>query len=232
MNYSVREFRHIVGRFLHAHGCSRHLANPLRDLLLSAQADGFDVLTELERTRPEIAGFTGALAATGATSYDACGQAAYAVGPDLIDRLVVAAAAADGSAAIVVAGATGTALLSHLADYARLRGLDGLQVELGADGARISGSFVGRPAGLPARVSEGPGIAAALVSGFDAEVDQFWRLFYESNEALTPDSELSRQHAGAQLRDAEGNVIGEVDEESYLYIRSQAEQADEVASRC
>jgi hypothetical protein len=231
MNYSVREFRHIVGRFLHAHGCSRHLVNPFRDLLLSAQADGFDVLTELERTRPEIAGFTGALAATGATSYDACGQAAYAVGPDLIDRLVVAAAA-DGSATIVVAGATGTALFSHLADYARLRGVDQLQVDFGADGAEISGTFVGRPAGLLARTSEGPGVAAALVSGFDADVEQFWRLFYESNEALTPDSELSRQHAGAQLRDAEGNVIGEVDEESYLYIRSEVAQAEEVASRC
>ena len=130
MNYSVREFRHIVGRFLHAHGCSRHLVNPFRDLLLSAQADGFDVLTELERTRPAIAGFTGALAATGATSYDACGQAAYAVGPDLVDRLVVAAAAADGAATVVLAGTTGTELLPHLADYARLRGVDLLQVEL------------------------------------------------------------------------------------------------------
>jgi hypothetical protein len=232
MNYSVREFRHIVGRFLHAHGCSRHLVNPLRDLLLSAQADGFDVLSELERTRAEISGFTGALAATGATSYDACGQAAYAVAPDVIDRLVVATAAGEGSVTIVVAGATGTALFSHLADYARLRGLDQLRVDVGADGVQVSGCFVGRPANLPARAAEGPGVAAALVSGFDADVEQFWRLFYESNEALTPDSEVSRQHAGAQLRDAQGNVIGEVDEESYLYIRSQAEQADEVASRC
>lgn len=225
MNYSVREFRHIAGRFLHAHGCAPHLANPLRELLLSAQAEGFDAFAELERTRAEIRDTTGALVEGPSGVLDACGQAAFAVAPDLVDRLVVACAAADdGRATLLVAGTSGAEVVAHLRGYAWVRGVVLDEVATEGDRVRVTATAAERPADLAARDQDGPALAGALVAGFDADVAQFWRLFHESNDALTPDSELSRQHAGAQVRDEDGNVIGEVDEESYLYIRSQAEE--------
>lgn len=62
----------------------------------------------------------------------------------------------------------------------------------------------------------------ALLNGFNADTEQFWRMFYASDQALTPDSEVSRNHAGTQIYDENGNVVGESDEESYTYIRSYA----------
>lgn len=230
INYSVREFRHIVGRFLHAQRCARHLVNPLREVLLSAEASGFDALTELERSRGAIAGITGSLKVVGTDELDAGGQPAYAVAPDLVDRLLVAAAARSGPVTVAVLNLTGASALGHLGDYARVRGLALEAVVLTDSAVRVRGRQEPAPPVADPRESEGRAVAEALVRGFDAEVGQFWRLFHESNEALTPDSDLSRQHAGAQVRDADGKVIGEVDEESYLYIRSQVErQSREVA---
>ena len=232
MNFSVREFRHIVGRYLHAHGCRPHLANPLREVLLSAQASGFDALTGIESSSAAIAGFTGGLTLVDTEVLDAAGQPAYAVAPDLVDRLLVAAHAAGRPVTMTVRNLVGAEALGHLGDYAAVRGLALTVLDAAGSEARVS-AVLAPAAGAPAdpRDAEGARMTAALTAGFDADVDQFWRLFHESNGALTPDSELSRQHAGAQVRDAEGNVIGEVDEESYLYIRSQAEQLAEVTAR-
>jgi hypothetical protein len=59
----------------------------------------------------------------------------------------------------------------------------------------------------------GPHIAALLTSGVTLDAEQWWRLYRFSSDALTPDSVLSRTHAGASAYDANGRVIGEIGED-------------------
>ncbi|GAA1963120.1 hypothetical protein [Agromyces allii] len=221
INYSVREFRHIVNRLLHALGARRHMVNPVRDVLLFAEASGFAAFDELERTRDRVAGFDGLLVET-PEGWSAGGQAGYFVAPTVVDLLEVAAI--DAPAEMTLVEVDGSDVFVALRGYAAVRGVD-LEVVPDADDARrvvLRATSIPTPAPRHPIDAEGPQMRRALLEGFDADRAQFWRLFHASDQALTPDSELSRRHAGSQLYDGDGNLLGEVDEESYEYIRSFA----------
>jgi hypothetical protein len=229
INYSVREFRHIANRLLHARGAQRHMVNGVRDVLLFAQAAGFDAFTELERTQHAVHSFDGRLLTTAAGEYSASGQAAYYVAPTLVDLLVVSAHR-EPSRVTLTEVETPT-IFAALAEYAMVRGVaidvvgaarDRVELEFHAIAHQTATEAVEHPLD-----AEGPAMRRALIEGFHADTAQFWRLFHASDQALTPDSELSRRHAGSQIYDADGNLVGESDEESYDYIRSFA---DEMAS--
>ncbi|ANJ26063.1 hypothetical protein [Agromyces aureus] len=224
INYSVREFRHIVNRLLHALGAQRHLVNPARDVLLFAEASGFRAFDELERTRERVAMYDGLVAET-PDGWSAGGQAGYYVAPTVIDLLEVAAI--DGPAEMTLVEVDGADVFTALRGYAAVRGL-ALEVETRPDDdRRVVLRAVAIPTPAPGHPidAEGPEMRRALLEGFDADRDQFWRLFHASDQALTPDTELSRRHAGTQLYDGDGNLLGEVDEESYEYIRSFATES-------
>lgn len=228
ITYSAREFRHIANRLLHARGALRHMVNPVRDVLLFAQASGFDAFTELERTERAIRTYDARVHRIGEAEYSAGGQAAYFVAPTVIDLLLVHATDAPGH--VTVRDLDGAAVFGALVEYARVRGLE---LDAGVHDDRVELTFhaiAHQDAAEAAKHpldAEGPAMRRALLDGFVADTDQFWRLFHASDQALTPDSELSRRHAGSQIYDADGNLIGESDEESYDYIRSLA---DEMAS--
>lgn len=198
------------------------MVNPVRDVLTFAQAQGFDTLTELERTKDEIARFDGRVQR--AQTWSAGGQAAYYVAPTIVDLLILQADV--NGATQRIDDVNGGNIFHALREYAHVRGL-GISV---ADVEDHSVTLAYRPRAWVATETpldaEGPAIRDALRSGFDADTDQFWRMFYASDQALTPDSEVSRNHAGSQIYDEHGNVIGEFDEEDYGYIRSYV---DEVA---
>jgi len=217
INYSVREFRHIVNRLLHAVGGQRHMVNPVRDVLLFAEASGFGAFDELERTQLAVPTYDGLVHERG-DAWSAGGQAGYYVAPTVIDQLEVAAL--DGPARFELVEVDGVDVFAALGEYAAVRGL-GLAVVERGDG-RVVLVATAIEARLPHHPidAEGPAMRRALLEGFDVDREQFWRLFYASDQALTPDSELSRRHAGSQIYDAEGNLVGESDEESYEYIRS------------
>lgn len=220
MNYSVREFRHIANRFLHARGAARHMVNPVRDVLTFAQARGFDALTELERTQDRIGGFDARIEIRGGAPWSAHGQSAYYVAPTVVDLLIVRSA--PEAAVVTIDDIRGGEIFRQLDEYAQVRGL-GLNVA-SVDDSSVTLSFhsTARAASLAPLDAEGPAMRDALLNGFNADTEQFWRMFYASDQALTPDSEVSRNHAGTQIYDENGNVVGESDEESYTYIRSYA----------
>lgn len=224
MNYSVREFRHITNRFLHARGAQRHMVNPVRDVLTFAQARGFDALTELERTQYQIAGFEGQIQLRSASTWTADGQAAYYVAPTIVDLLVLRSS--EDVASVTIENVSGPAVFRSLDEYAQVRGLHLEVTAVDDDSVTLAYRAVPRPMTSAPVEAEGPAVRDALKNGFNADIEQFWRMFYASDQALTPDSEVSRNHAGSQIYDEHGNVIGEFDEESYTYIRSYA---DEVA---
>lgn len=232
MRASAREMRHMVGRYLHARSCPAYAVNAIRDAIMAAQAEGADAVTEMERVRDRYAGAR--------TSFDVRrdgdgivldgrGTPAILLAPALIDELSLAAV--DGVARVHVVGTPGVGIAAALGEYAAVRGV-AFEIEppAGGDAAEDAAGDAGDRAILaprriertpvrPAESAAGPAMRRILLEGYVMDADQFWRLFHESNEALTPDSELSRRHAGSQLYDENGDLIGEVSEETYLHLR-------------
>lgn len=225
MRASAREMRHMVGRYLHARRTPGYTVNAVRDAIMAAQAEGFDAVSQMEAVREQLPTAPTAFAATvvadgSATVLDGSGSPAPLLAPALIDELALSLAA--GRSRVEVRGVPGIEMFSHLGDYAAVRGI-ALELETaGADSAVIRVRAVEPTAVVPAAGAAGPAMERILREGYEMDAEQFWRLFHESNEALTPDSETSRRHAGSQLYDEHGNLLGEVDEETYLHLRNDS----------
>jgi hypothetical protein len=219
IRFSVRELRHIANRLLHARGVHRNMVNPVRDVLVFAQASGFDALAELERTADLVAGYTGGVTVDAGGDIDAGGQAAYFVAPAVFD--VAAIRASDVPRTITLHAVDGPEVFAALGEYAAVRGLRLVEC-VRADDSVILTVTTAPVAALAPIDAEGPAVRRALTENLVADADRFWRLFHASDQALTPDSEESRNHAGTQIHDEHGNVIGEWDEEGYEYIREFA----------
>ncbi|MFD5601231.1 hypothetical protein ACFWHR_14390 [Leucobacter sp. NPDC058333] len=229
MRASAREMRHMVGRYLHARNCPGYAVNAVRDAIMAAQAEGADAVSEMERLHDQYDGartsfeVIAANAAGDRVELDGRGTPALLLAPALIDELVLALGA--GATEVQIVNTPGVWLFESLGDYAAVRGVafdfrraahgDGT----GEDGAILIPRRIAKTPVHPAESAAGPAMRRILLDGYVMDADQFWRLFHESNEALTPDSELSRRHAGSQLYDEDGNLLGEVSEETYLHLR-------------
>lgn len=239
---SAREMRHMVGRYLHARSCPSYAVNAIRDAIMAAQAEGADAVTEMERVRDRYAGARTSFDVRrdgDGIVLDGRGTPAILLAPALIDELSLAAV--DGVARVHVVGTPGIGIAAALGEYAAVRGVAfEIEPSAGGDAAEAAAGAEGEAAGddgdagdrailaprrtertpvHPAESAAGPAMRRILLEGYVMDADQFWRLFHESNEALTPDSELSRRHAGSQLYDENGDLIGEVSEETYLHLR-------------
>ncbi|WP_336660384.1 hypothetical protein [Leucobacter sp. USHLN153] len=226
MRASAREMRHMVGRYLHARSCPGHAVNAIRDAIMAAQAEGVDAVSEMERVRNHYDGARTSfdVSRDGDTVVlDGRGTPAILLAPALIDELSLAVIA--GAKCVRVVSTPGIGIAAALGEYAAVRGV-AFEIEQSAGGADAGGdtailtpTHTPRTPVRPAESAAGPAMRRILLEGYVMDADQFWRLFHESNEALTPDSELSRRHAGSQLYDEDGNLLGEVSEETYLHLR-------------
>ncbi|UOQ56695.1 hypothetical protein MUN78_13605 [Leucobacter allii] len=223
MRASAREMRHMVGRYLHARRCPGYAVNAIRDAIMAAQAEGYDAVTRMEEIREAYAdartGFAVRASETGLV-LDGAGTPAAILAPAFVDELALAAAA--GPATVRVEGVPGVAMLAALGEYAAVRGVAFRLHADGDDTATATAERVTATPVVPAESAAGPAMRRILLEGYEMDAEQFWRLFHESNEALTPDSELSRRHAGSQLYDEDGNLLGEAGEETYVHLRSES----------
>ncbi len=225
MRASAREMRHMVGRYLHARGCPAFAVNAVRDAIMAAQAEGFDAVSQMERVHERFrsARTNFEVSRVGdLTMLDGAGAPAPLLAPAFVDELGLALAAGDVRAKVEVRDVPGLVLFEALGDYAATRGVAFTIARVGENAAAVAAERVPPTPVEPAASAAGPSIERVLREGYEMDADQFWRLFHESNEALTPDSEVSRRHAGAQLYDEHGNLIGEADEETYLHLRGRA----------
>lgn len=229
MRASAREMRHMVGRYLHARNCPGYAVNAVRDAIMAAQAEGYDAVSYMEHVREHYAGAR--------TSFDVEQQGdrvvldgaatpAPLLAPALIDEIALALAAGKGN--IRVQNVPGVMLFAALSEYAAMRGVEFEITRDTEEAATILATAAAPLATDPAALAAGPAMQQILLDGYELDADQFWRLFHESNEALTPDSELSRRHAGTQIYDADGNLLGEANEEVYQHLRSASGTPDAV----
>ena len=221
MHASAREMRHMVGRYLHARKCPGYAVNAIRDAIMAAKAEGFDSVTYMEQMRElyPTAATNFAVTTNDVTVLDGRGTEAIMLAPAFIDELSLAFAT--GTTRVRVKNVPGIAMFSALHEYAAIRGVEYELTVEEQNAAVVTGLRVAPTPAEPVALAAGQAMARILLEGYEMDADQFWRLFHESNEALTPDSELSRRHAGSQLYDEDGNLLGEVSEETYLHLRSE-----------
>ncbi|WP_328635305.1 hypothetical protein [Streptomyces sp. NBC_00356] len=208
VNVSLRECRLVTGRVLRTLGVPRGAVPAARDTAVVAQALGLDALRRLHDDADALRA-TAALRSHRRTDgpdtvVDARGRHALVAAPDLLD-LAVALTHRHVKARITVT------------DVARPELLDVLPVQAAEFGVALTVSGGGlvldcAPIQDPAPAPEFP-LDHVLRHGLDVSVDLWWSLFHLGNEALTPDSDLSRQHTGRSVFDESGRIVGEVGED-------------------
>lgn len=208
VNVSLRECRLVTGRVLRALGVPRGAVPAARDTTVVAESLGLDALRRLyddADTLRATAGLRSHRRTEGPdTVVDARGRHALVASPDLLD-LAVALTHRHVKARITVT------------DVARPELLDVLPVQAAEFGVSLSidrGGHVLDCAPLPDQAPTSvSSLDHVLRHGLDVSADLWWSLFHLGNEALTPDSDLSRQHTGRSVFDESGRIVGEVGED-------------------
>jgi hypothetical protein len=136
---------------------------------------------------------------------DAGGQHAWVVVPCLVD-LLGEVAQRFGAARITVANAVDAA---ELQVAAALGARSGLSVRAAAGGEPL---FTASPMALTGDVGrDEPLLWDLLQNGTPIEAELWWRIYHLAQKALTPDSVVSRRHAGPLIVNDDGTIIGRKD---------------------
>ncbi|WP_030875049.1 hypothetical protein [Streptomyces sp. NRRL S-1868] len=203
LRVSVRELRLMTGRVLLTTAIPFGTVAATRDIVVGAETHGLDGLAGLldalpalraRHLRPELRGATALFPAPES-------QPALATAADLLD-LAVAGAHADGSASFAAPGDDWA--VRALPPRARRHGVEltltrtTVTAEASADGPR-----------------PGPDAAElrALTYGVAVPTALWRRVVAEAETALTPDSALSRTHAGDSVFGPDGEILAEVGED-------------------
>lgn len=136
---------------------------------------------------------------------DARGQHAWVVIPSVID-LLGEQAACHRSGGVEVVGALDPAELAVAATLAARSGLSVVYSE----GDEPALTATRRPLSGDLRRDE-PLLWDLLQNGVAIEADLWWRVYHLAQKALTPDSVVSRRHAGPLIVNDDGTVIGRKD---------------------
>ncbi|MGI3165407.1 hypothetical protein [Pseudooceanicola sp. 200-1SW] len=131
-----------------------------------------------------------------ALALDAGGQHAWITLPSVLDLAELALAQQD-SARITVTDVTDP---EELAVASALGARRGLKMELAGN--------VLTATRIPAA---DPVLAQVLQDGCTIEAAQWWRIYELAQTALTPDSVVSRRHAGVNIVTEDGQIIGRTD---------------------
>jgi hypothetical protein len=212
---SLRECLLVSGRVLRTTGLSRGACYAVRDAVVAAEAaglsglralrDGWDAIRATAGVRPDVTVPPG----TGPVTVVGNGMHALVIAPDLLD-LAVARAHRAGLVRLEVFEVVVPELLAVLPYLAAEHGI-AMSVDIGR---RIDGPAVritAQPAGVGAVLpSYGNGI---VHHGTDVEPALWWELFHQGNALLTPDTAISRRHAGRSVFDENGELLGELGED-------------------
>ncbi|MET8468457.1 hypothetical protein ABZY90_05400 [Streptomyces sp. NPDC006422] len=210
LRVSVRELRLMTGRALLTTAIPFGGVAATRDVVVAAETHGLGGISGLlaaldalraRHLRPELNGPTARFPALDA-------QPPLATAADLLD-LAVAGAHAEGSATFAAAGHDWA--VRALAPLARRHG-----VALDLTATTVTAS-VAKDGPMP-----GPDAAElrALTYGLPVAGALWQRLVAAAEEALTPDSALSRTHAGDSLFGPDGQILAEVGEDEPVEVAS------------
>lgn len=196
-----REMRMMSERILSLTALPKGFALMITDVVMYSQAMGLGGFPLLETRLPDLlSADPAALSLTGAVgaemTLNAGGQHGWIVVPSVLDLLELALKDHDG-ARIEVKGAM---------DPAELAIAEGLGLRRGLE-IRLTGTVLSARMGTPAD----PVLDRVLADGTRIEAAQWWRIYELAQTALTPDSIVSRRHAGVNIVAEDGTIIGRTD---------------------
>lgn len=220
---SVRETRLIVERILLLTDLPSGSTTAVREAILACEGlelgalahlrDDFDSLKAMQPARVFYS------ESDGRAEIDAQGEHAWSVMPSLVE-LVVDLCHRQTTASLAVHNVHMPAMLAALTPLA-LRHQIGIGITVTDDGALVRG--VDRSNGSKGLGNDiDPFLARMLREGFRTPRQLWSDLYHLSNRSLTPDSVVSRRHAGPIIVDENGRVIGRTDDdETDLSLLSQ-----------
>lgn len=221
---SVRETRLIVERILLLTGLPRGSVTAVREAILACEGQEPGALAHLRDEFTQLKGMNPAgiffSEAAGKAEVDAGGEHAWSVMPALVE-LAVELSRRLGTATLSVHNVRLPAFLSALTPLA-LRHHVSLGITITDDGALIRGSDRSAGASAISGNDIDPFMARMLREGFRVSRQLWSDLYHLSNQSLTPDSVVSRRHAGPIIVDENGRIIGRTDDdETDLSLLSQ-----------
>ncbi|MEO3385284.1 hypothetical protein [Mesorhizobium sp. CAU 1741] len=205
-----REMRMMSERILSLTGLPKGFVLAETDIIMLSQGlglggfalieDRFDALKLADPAAITIASEDGPV-----LRLDAAGQHAWVAIPSLLD-LAGELVARFGTAEITVANVVDESELQVAAEYGRRRGL---RIALDANDGHLLLATPLRLAGDLA--TDEPVLWSLLTDGTPIAADLWWRIYERAQKALTPDSVVSRRHAGPLIVNDDGTVIGRRD---------------------
>lgn len=190
-----REMRMMSERILSLTAMPKGFVPSLCDIVMFSEAEGLGGFALLEADMPALAADDPARLSLDETGplpvLDAGGLHAWAALPSALDLLGA------GLDAIEVTNARHPGELRLAAALGPRRGLD-----VTVEGSRLSAA--------PRDVAD-PVLDRVMQQGCAIPADLWWRIWALAQTALTPDSEVSRRHAGPVIVTADGQLIGRTD---------------------
>lgn len=205
---ALRESRLIVERLLMQTGMPSGCLVGVREAVIVSEALGLGGYARLSTLQPTLGATTteplqiDEASASAPLTVRAGGQHAWLIVQGLVD-LLLAEASAGGATRLAVQDVAEPAELRVAVSLAARLGAT-LQVEEAGEGATLV---------LVRRAPPPPDRTDALLwrvirEGLPIDAVLWWSLYHRSMAALAPDSVLSRRHAGANVVDDSGRVLG------------------------
>lgn len=227
LTIALRESRLIVERLLMQTGISKGGLLCVREAIIVSEALGLGGYARLSALQPTLGATTTEplqIEDGAPLVVQANGQHAWLIAQPLVD-LLLAEAAAGGATGLRVHGSTEPAELAVALPLAARLGAV-IELRLDADGAATL-TLLHRAPPPPDRTDAL--LWRVIRDGQEVDAKLWWSLYHRSMAALAPDSVVSRRHAGANVVDDGGRVLGRMtdDDTDFNLLRKPAATSEE-----
>jgi hypothetical protein len=228
LDISLRESRMVLDRLLMQTGMPYGAIASVRECVLVSEALGLGGLRRFDRLQPVLgASTTEPLrlqeAAGTPLTVDAAGQHAWSIAQILID-LLIAESATGGATKLAVRNVTEA---DELAVIPSLAARLGAEVSVHTEPGTSTCTLVLEHHAAPPHDHTDAVLWRIIREGLVVEAPLWWQLYQRSMGALAPDSVVSRRHAGANIVDDSGKVIGRMtdDDTDFSLLRAPGARA-------
>lgn len=226
LNISLREGRLMLDRALLQTGLPYGFIGAVREAVLTSEGLGLggfqhflDNYDALKRARPDairlIDDEKQGLAA------DCGGEQAWIVAQTLLD-LLVDEARNDRLNSLHIRNVSHARELEVIAVLGQRLGAT-IQVQILREGTEGSALLQVVALQLPPKEISDVVLHKIISQGLPVEAQLWWRIYHLALDALTPDTVVSRRHAGANYIDANGNLVGRLndDDTDFSLLKAQ-----------
>ncbi len=229
LNISLRESRMVLDRLLMQTGMPSGAIASVRECVLVSEALGLGGLRRFDRLQPVMGASTSEPlrleeSAGAPLTVDAAGQHAWSIAQILID-LLIAESATGGVTSLAVHNVTEADELAVIPSLAARLGAT-VSVHTNPDTSAACTLMLDHRAVAPHDHTDAV-LWRIIRDGLIVEAPLWWQLYHRSMGALAPDSVVSRRHAGANIVDDSGKVIGRMtdDDTDFSLLRAPGAKA-------